>query len=180
MKSFDDFKDDPEVRLVSIAAGSAQAIIEAVKRRKDLNINVVLIDLDTTAIEQAKKNVKAEGLENKFLFINDSTQALEEVCNKFKPQIIEMVGFLDYRPKEKAIRLISRIRDALPENGIFITCNIRKNREKIFLDWVLLWPMIYRSREELFKLILRAGFKKEKIKIISEPFCIHNLAFCKK
>ncbi|MBU4102239.1 1-acyl-sn-glycerol-3-phosphate acyltransferase [Patescibacteria group bacterium] len=180
IKSFDDFKNEPEIRIVSIAAGSAQAIIEAVKRRKNINIKIILIDLDNTAIEEARINAKAAGLENKFLFINNSTKILEEVCDKFKPQIIEMVGFLDYRPKEKAIRLISRIKDILPENGIFITCNIRKNREKIFLDWVLLWPMVYRSREELFKLILEAGFKKEKVEIISEPFCIHNLAFCKK
>jgi len=105
---------------------------------------------------------------------------MERAAAAFKPHIIEMVGFLDYRPRNKAIGLIKRIRACLPDGGAFLTCNIRKNREKIFLDWILLWPMIYRSEEEFAELLLGGGFSPDKIQLIYEPFKIHGIAVCRK
>ena len=105
---------------------------------------------------------------------------LERVCREFRPHIIEMVGFLDYMSKNKAIKLINRIKDYLPKGGIFLTCNINKNREKIFLDWVMLWPMIYRSESQFAELLLQGGFSPESIDILYEPFRIHGIGVCQK
>jgi hypothetical protein len=55
-------------------------------------------------------------------------------------------------------------------------CNINKNREKMFLDWLLLWPMIYRNENELADILIQGGFAPEKIQIIYEPFRIHGIA----
>jgi len=177
---FAKFINEPEIRLISIASGSAQAVIEAIQRHRHLNVKVVLIDIDKLAMEEAGKKVKEAGLENHFTFIHNATQILEKVCSDFHPHIVEMIGFLDYRPKEKAIRLIKRIKNCLPTNGIFLTCNIRKNREKPFLDWVLLWPMIYRSERQFADLFLQGGFSSQKIDIIYEPFQIHGIGVCQK
>ncbi|MCK5459860.1 class I SAM-dependent methyltransferase family protein [Candidatus Parcubacteria bacterium] len=177
---FTKFKNESEIRLLSIASGSAMAVIEAIKKYSGVNIKIKLLDVDVTAINEAKRIVKAEGMEDQFSFIHASSSELEEVCKNFKPHIIEMVGFLDYRPNQKAILLIKRIKKQLTENGVFITCNIQKNREKIFLDWVLLWPMIYRSKQELIYLLEKGGFNCQNIKIISDFFHIHNIAICKK
>ena len=76
--------------------------------------------------------------------------------------------------------MIDRIRSCLRENGLFITCNINKNREKIFLDWLLLWPMIYRNENQLADLLIQGGFAPENIQIIYEPFRIHGIAVCRK
>ena len=91
-----------------------------------------------------------------------------------------MIGFLDYRPRVKAIALISRIREYLPDGGFFLTCNIHHNREKIFLDWVLLWPMIYRTDAEFADLCVEGGFAPDNVRLIYEPFKIHGIAVCKK
>ena len=178
--AFKKFINEPEIRLVSVASGSAQAVIEAMKRCPHLNVKAVLIDIDESAIEASRQKAKEAGLEDSFTFVKGTTSLLEKICQDFRPHIIEMVGFLDYRPDDKAIRLISRIRKCLSPGGYLITCNIRRNREKILLDWVLLWPMIYRNEKQFAGLLTKGGFSPENINIFYEPFRIHEVAVCQK
>ncbi len=178
--AFRKFVNEPEIRLVSIASGSAQAVIKAIQRCQYLPIKVILIDVDKTAIEKARREVEFAGLTNQISFIHGTTSDLEKVCQEFRPHIIEMVGFLDYRPKKKAIQLIRRIKDCLLPGGYFLTCNIRKNRERIFLNWTLLWPMIYRNKKQFAELLVKGGFLSEKINIFYEPFKIHGVGVCQK
>ena len=98
-------------------------------------------------------------------------------AQKLQPNIIEMVGFLDYRMDNQAIRLFQRIRRLLPVGGFFLTCNINKNPEKVFLDWVLLWPMIYRTKEEVQLILEKGGFHKNII--FYEPLKIHSISVCR-
>ena len=179
-KAFAKFINEPEVKIVSIASGSAQAVIEAMLKCPHLNIKAILIDVDKTALKAAKAMAEKNGLGERFSFIRGTTKSLEKVCQEFRPHIIEMVGFLDYRPDDKAIQLISRIKSCLPSGGIFLTCNINKNREKIFLDWALLWPMIYRNKKQFANLLLKGGFFSQNINILYEPFRIHGIGVCQK
>ena len=178
--AFKKFINEPEIRLVSVASGSAQAVIEAMRRCPHLNVKAVLIDLDESAIEASRQKAREAGLEDRFTFVKGPTSCLEEVCKNFPPHIVEMVGFLDYRPDKKAIQLISRIRKCLLPGGYLLTCNIRKNREKILLDWVLLWPMYYRGQKRLADLLVKGGFPPERINIFYEPFRIHGVAVAQK
>lgn len=180
VRAFEKNRGESEIRLLSIASGSAQAVIEAMKKMPHLNVRALLIDMDVTAIGEAKRLTQEAGLAERFSFIHDSTQALEKAAADFCPHIIEMVGFLDYRPRQKAVELVKRIWEQLPEGGTFMTCNIRGNREKIFIDWVLLWPMIYRSESEFANILVRGGFSPEKIDLVYEPHRIHGIAFCQK
>lgn len=170
---------EKEVRIVSVASGSAQAVIDAIKKCPELDFKVILIDNDKSAIEKAKKNVEESGLDC-FEYILGTTYHLEDACEKLNPQIIEMVGFLDYRPQEKAKKLISRIYNCLPENGFFLTCNIKNNRERIFLPCVLLWPMIYRTVEQFVDVVVGGNFSPDKTFIYYEPHKIHGIAYCQK
>lgn len=180
MRAFVKFVNEPEVRIVSMASGSAQAVIEAMLKSPHLNIKAILIDVDKTALEAAKTMAEKNGLGKRFSFVRGTTKSLEKVCREFRPHIIEMVGFLDYVSKNKAVKLINRIKDCLPKGGIFLTCNINKNREKIFLDWVMLWPMIYRNENQFAELLLQGGFSPESIDILYEPFRIHGIGVCQK
>lgn len=178
--TFDGLPHEPEIRLLSIASGSAQAVVAAMKRRPDLNIRILLIDFDESALAEARKLVQESGLESRFSYIVDTTRALDKACREFQPHIIEMIGFLDYRPHKKAIVLVDRIRNHLPAGGTFLTCNIHPNREKIFLDWILLWPMIYRTDVEFAEIMVGGGFAPDKVALIYEPFKIHGIAVCRK
>lgn len=179
-RAFEEYRGENEIRLLSVASGSAQAVIGAMKKTPHLNVRTLLIDMDETAIGEAKRLTREAGLAERFSFIHDSTQALEKAAVDFCPHIIEMVGFLDYRPPRKAVELVRRIHEHLPDGGIFMTCNIRGNREKISIDWVLLWPMIYHTEREFADIPVQGGFAPEKIELVYEPHRIHGVAVCRK
>lgn len=179
--AFSKFSGEPEIRLLSVASGSAQAVIQAMQRCPNLNVKAILIDADQTALDEAGKSIAEAGLTGKFELKLGKTEILEEVCKTFRPHVVEMIGFLDYRPDEKAIQLIGRIWNILPTGGVFITCNIRNNPEMVFLHWVLIWPpMIYRSARQLGKMVIGGGFEREKTKLFYEPFEIHGIAVAVK
>jgi len=175
--AFAKFGDESEVRLLSIASGSAQAVVDAILESPQ-NVKALLLDIDATAIEEAKKLVCEHGLQDRFSFVLGNVKRVDELCDSFKPHIIEMVGFLDYRPEAKAVSLVHRIKKHLPEGGILLTCNIKRNREKPFLDWVLLWPMDYKDEKELQRILSRGGFLPQKTEILFEPLKIHGVCVC--
>ena len=175
------FINEPEIRIFSIASGSAQEVVESLQElngEAKLNFKVVLLDVDQTAIDDSKALVENAGMLDKFVFLKANTRAVEEVMAKFQPHIVEMVGFLDYRPRDKAIALVARIRKLLPQGGIFLTCNIRNNPERPLVDYCLMWRMIYRNPKKFAEIIIEAGYNPCCVRIVYEPFKIHGLAVC--
>jgi len=175
------FVNEPEVRIFSIASGSAQAVVESLQelgREISFGFKVVLLDVDQTAIDASKALVERAGMLDRFIFLRTSTSAVEEVMTKFKPQIVEMVGFLDYRPRDKAIELVARIKKLLPNGGVFLTCNIRNNPERPLVDYCLMWRMIYRNPKKFAEIMIEAGYNPRCVRIVYEPFKIHGLAIC--
>lgn len=174
--------NEREIRLISIASGSAQGVIEVMKefKQKGIFVNALFLDLDSTAIEYSKNLAQEAGVVEQITFVNKSTRELENVMKEFKPHIVEMTGFLEYRPKEKAINLLKKISNFLSPEGLLLTGNVSPNPEKIFSYWVGNWPMIYRTPKQLSEVIIKAGFNPQDCKIIREPLRIHNIAICRK
>jgi hypothetical protein len=171
-----------EIRLLSIAAGSAQGVIETMSefRQKGILIKAIFLDLDPSAIEYSRQMAQIFGIVNQITFINESVKELEEAVGDFKPNIIEMVGFLDYRPKDKAINLIGKINRLLDSAGVALISNIAPNIERYFLYQVMNWPMIYRFPDELADVIVQGGFNPKSYEIVYEPLKIHGIAICRK
>ena len=55
-KSLSGFSQESEIRLVSIASGSAQAVVEALKKTHNRNVKAILVDADSTAIDGSPEN----------------------------------------------------------------------------------------------------------------------------
>jgi len=168
---------EEEVRLLSIASGSAEYVLSIIKKLtvKGINIKATLLDLDPTAIKFSRNLAKEYGIKKRITYWNLSTTFLEKLVTE-RFHIIEMIGFLDYRPYIKAIRLIKRIKKLLVPGGKFITGNTCPNAEQFFLQWVIDWDMIYRTPEQLKTLLQKGGFDS---KIICEPQKIQSIAICK-
>jgi len=171
-----------EIRLLSIACGSAQGVIEVMAefKQKSVIIKAIFLDLDPSAIEYSKKMAQNAGVINQIIFVNRSAGDLEVAVNEFKPHIVEMVGFLEYRPKEKAIILTEKINKLLTSGGVALISNIAPNFERGFLSQVLNWPMVYRSPKELSEVVIKGGFNPKNCEIVYEPLKIHGIAICRK
>ncbi|MFX1257654.1 MAG: class I SAM-dependent methyltransferase [Promethearchaeota archaeon] len=168
-------KQDKEIRLLSIACGSAEAVIDVLSKFKNLNMKAVLLDNDPSAIKFCQELAKRAGIYDKMIFLTTSTRALP-LLSKFRPHIIEMIGFLDYRPAEKAVRLIRNIRKILMPDGIFITGNTCPNPEQFFLKWVIDWEAIYRKPKQFLTIIKMGGFKN--CRLLREPHKVQMIAIC--
>lgn len=175
-------KNKEDIQIISIASGSAQGVIECVEmaQKKGIKAKTLLIDLDQTALDHAKKLAKNIGIEDQVEFICDKASAISKVSNNFRPDIVEMVGFLEYRPKEKAIKLVRAIYESLNKNGVFITSQVFNGVDRLFMDSVLNWPMIYRKPGESLLILSKAGFNEDGCNFFWEPFKIHYVMECKK
>jgi SAM-dependent methyltransferase len=171
-----------EIRMISIASGSAQGVIETIAKAKEKGILVkgVLIDLDPTALEYSKKLAQEMDVENQLTFVNKTASAIIEIGKDFKPNLIEMVGFLEYRPFDKAVKLVTSIYQVLEKGGVFLGSQIAPNAEGFFLREVINWPMIYRKPKEFAKILSLAGFSLNNCIFYQEPLKVHYVAECKK
>ncbi|HRW07801.1 MAG TPA: hypothetical protein P5121_22015 [Caldilineaceae bacterium] len=174
------YQEEPVIRIVSIVTGSTEAIIQAILQSGVRNVAVIVLDSNAEALGNMRARVTAAGLDTCFTFVQGTTRRLDALCLGNPPHIIEMIGFLDYRTDEKAIDLVRTIHDGLAPGGIFFTGNIHPNPERIFLDWVLLWPMCYRTADQLSNLLITGDFMPQNIQLHYEPFQIHGIAACRK
>ncbi|MDD5652083.1 MAG: class I SAM-dependent methyltransferase family protein [Candidatus Moranbacteria bacterium] len=179
VKAIGNVVDGEVVRIFSLAGGDSQVVIEAIKK-SDRKVSVFLVDPDRDALNAAKKNAEAAGLSDSFTVKRGLHSSAKKLAMEFRPHIFDVVGLMDYLPDEKVIEVVSIARDSICEGGTLITGNIINNKERVFLEDVLLWFMTYREPEELGELILKGGFSSDRVKIICEPFRIHGIAVCRK
>lgn len=168
------------VRILSIGSGSARSVIETIASfNGQWRTEVMLIDSDPTAIEFSKS------LADQF-HINYTTRFtgnflyLERDVTQFNPDVIELVGLLDYFEDRIAILFIKKVIRLLTPQGYLITGNIVPNLERPFITKGINWPMIYRTPEELKNLLITAGFSERSIRIEKEPLNVHMVAVCQK
>jgi hypothetical protein len=208
--TLESFSKEKMIRLISIASGSAQAVIEAIKKYGRTNVRVVLIDDDITALEESKAMAEKAGFKTfiielcenekvssaeiaiiktqladnsdqvKFVLVKARTSVFDKIAEIFPPHCVEMIGFMDYRPTKKAKELLSRIYNSLVKEGVLLTCNIKNNVERIFLFAVMLWPMIYRDENELSDIVVGGNFSPQKTTIYYEPCDIHGIVATQK
>lgn len=168
-----------EINILSLACGSAQGVLEVVYYAKNIvkypvKFKLLLVDLDKSALEYAQKMAEYLGLENEIILVNENIKRLESILEyyNFKPDIVEIVGFLDYRPNASIRRLIRRVKKYMAQNGALIVSNVNYNPEMFYIWFAVDWFLIYRTPERFKSLIEREGFRckvfldKTKIHII--------------
>jgi ubiquinone/menaquinone biosynthesis C-methylase UbiE len=171
---------DGEIRIISLACGSAEATLETIAeyKKKGKQIRAILVDIDQEALDRAEKLARDFGIEDRIETYNDSAHHISEIARSFNPHIIGMFGLFDYLSHEEAISLSRKILGSLAPHGIFLTCNISPNVEQHFLKWVINWPMVYRTSDNLADLALTSGF--HEFRLIYEPLKIHGLLIARK
>jgi SAM-dependent methyltransferase len=179
-KTISKVKHDGEVRIISLACGSAEATIEimAEYKKKGLLVRAILVDIDKEALKRAENLAIHFGIKDQIELQQKSIYEISDFSFGFNPHIIEMLGFLDYIKQEEAILLVKKIQQALKPGGFFLTCNISPNIEQYFLKWVINWPMIYRKPDELAELSTKTGFSNYRL--IYEPMKIHGVLIAEK
>jgi len=175
-----------DISILSIASGSARAVIEAlleIEIPPEKRITITFVDKDSSALEYSRKIVKTHnklGSNFNFAWVEGTASSFLEKCTVNQFSIIEMVGLLDYFDEQRVLNIFSEIKRVLIDGGFFITANVNDNSERRFLTRIVGWDMVYRSAIELGELLLKAGFSNDKIKLYYEPLNIHGVSVVRK
>jgi len=171
------------VNILSLGCGSTRAVLEVVASlSRSKNIFLKLIDINRSAIRISKNLAHSLNLDiNKISWEIGKAECVQNYCCDFHPDIVEVVGLLDYFPTERAVNLISLVKEVIAPNGWLICGNIIPNLESKFVQKGIGWPiMIYRKPNELREVVAKGGFPLNQIQIVLEPLHIHAVAVAQK
>lgn len=171
-------------RMLSIAAGSARAIIEAVYETGNAtnqNISLIFLDKDESALAYSQVLLRDFGVTCPVESIHTTLGTyLRNLKGKTEVDIVEMVGLLDYFDDDRAVATFDGIYDILSNHGVYITGNIISHEERPLLSRFAGWHVIYREPEELLRLLVHSKFTKHNILVYVEPFRIHAVSVAGK
>lgn len=166
--------------LLSLGCGSTRAVINALSQfNNQPEIRSKFIDINRDALEYGQKLAKESNVSGQLEWYRNWIENLENYCDEnFQPDIIEMMGLLDYFNRKRAIDIVRRIHKTLSLDGWLIVSNICPNLERPFITKGVGWSMIYRRPQELAEIMNEAGFSDYRL--IYEPLKIHGLAIAQK
>ncbi len=177
-------KSGEEIRILSLASGSAEGVLQIALKLKQLGypFSVVLLDADESAVKFTSEKASKLGLSKNVRAEIGDVLFFSRHIGDFRPNIIEMAGLLDYLNDGIAALLLKKIEKLLSLGGYFLTCHIHHNPEMGFLKEIIDWGndpvMLYRSPRELEKVVLSGNFSS--ISIETEPHGIHSVVRAQK
>ncbi len=176
-------KNGHEINITSMASGPAREVFDALKKidcKKDFHFH--LIDIDKDAIGFVKKDLALKKLPGSISFYNENLLYLAKGRRKIDlhPQdLIYSIGLIDYFNDKYVLELINYAYTLLKPEGKLILGNFHpKNPTKAFMDYIVEWPLIHRSEDDMNRLFLKSKFNKEATNIKYEDQGINLFAEC--
>lgn len=163
------------VRILSLACGSARDVIDVIVmlNKRGFKVSALLVDLNPDALEAAKQYAEECGVSDQIEVLQSDIMTVWPAAKEFSPDIIHIIGLLEYVPNDKAINLLAAVHGVL-RGGKLLTSNTVNNMEAGFLRHVIGWNMLYRSGWQLERLLKAAGFNQ--VAVHGEPHKIQNVA----
>ena len=163
------------VNLVAIGCGSGNNILQAVQieKPKVAGIKAQLFDLNQDALNQGKLKCQEMGLDKEVEFICADANQMEGKISA-PPQIVKMIGLMEYLSDENVIGLLESIKKfRAPSSSILISSIEPGHGIDRFLRRTLNFNLNYRGPEKLKQLLQEFGYTR--FNIFSEPTGIFNV-----
>ena len=172
--------DKNDIHIMSLGSGSARAVIETLVacNGESTKYTVTLVDQSQSALNFSKQLAVMNGVLVNVTLVRGMLEEFVKNGRDHPPDIVEMVGIMDYFDDATAQEVLGEIYRLLLPGGVLITCNIHDNPERPFMTKVMDWPMVYRNAEELSRVMRRSGFNDHQITY--EPLGIHGVAVGRK
>lgn len=168
---FEAVGDKSDVRWLSVASGTGQQTYDAAKLLPHAP-TLYLTDIDDEAIKFATLIGESYGIKKSRLHIDkldvSDTVRFTKYLRDVKPDVIDMMGLMEYLDDDDAVKLTRTITKNAPKNCRFVFTNMLPSHPELNLHKRGLgWPgVIVRSTEESLKLLKKAGVKDESITVL--------------
>jgi len=172
--------DKRDIHVMSLASGSARAVIEVLVdvRGNGTKYTITLVDRSRNALNDSRKLAEENGIVDGVVYVRGMVEEFVTNGRDHPPDVVEMVGIMDYFDITTAQEVISQIYQLLLPGGVLITCNVADNPERSFLTNVLKWPMIYKDAKDIFLIMHNSGF--DDVRVVYEPLNLHGVAIGRK
>ena len=142
------------LQILNIASGPCRDVYEYLHKTKDKNIHFHCVDLDSNAIEYAKK-VCADYLDQ-ITFYHKNALRFD---SKIKFDVAWSAGLLDYFTDKQFKFMLKRLSTLVTENGEIAVGNFHPdNPSRDYMEIVGDWYLNYRTEFDLINLAREAGF----------------------
>jgi extracellular factor (EF) 3-hydroxypalmitic acid methyl ester biosynthesis protein len=156
-----DSHTSPHTRILNVGCGAAKEIRLLLSRRPDLGrrIELTLVDQDPRAMEHCEVTLgplaRATGMKVTFICdpISRLLQATDLKRSMGTQDVIYSAGMFDYLTDDVFCKLVTCLWGALSPTGQLIIGNMGAHNPSIaFMEYVMDWFLIHRTRQELIAL----------------------------
>ena len=149
--------------------------------RPGVPVVLTLVDLSSSSLRRAKRLAESLGIGHNVVCVN---QDLKEFLANVEPgsiDILEMVGFLDYRTRSSVVRLVAANRRAVRPGGMMISAHIAPSDADFVTQWVIGWPgLVRRTPAEFQELLIAGDWNSEEIRMEVDDHDVHAVCFCRR
>ena len=176
---------DGIANIISLACGPAREVIDAFSLANSKNMmNVTLLDFDAEALAFCKTNFDNRGFHERIEFLNENLIHLALGRKRLRiasQELAYSVGLIDYFNDDFVVKLLNFIFDILAKEGRVIVGNFHPaNPTRAFLDYVLDWPLIHRTEDDMNRLFRSSKFSRPCTNIVFEDEKVNLFAECIK
>jgi len=172
------------IRILNMACGGNRELFDFMAQCDYTEkIQATCVDADEDALDFTNRNVNIFPHKATIRMLHDNVVKWGLGRDKFnygKQDIIYSSGLTDYLEKKIFQTLVSRCYEYLNPGGILIIGNFGPNNpHRNFMDQIIHWKLIHRSKEELRDLFAETPFGSN-VRIISEPETVNLFAIAQK
>ena len=145
---------DRPINIMNLACGPSRELFDLIADGVyDDRINALCVDIDSEALQYANEQVNTFPHRANIRFMNENVikWAIGRIKHEFEPQdIIYSSGLCDYLDHRLLLALINRCYKQLNPGGELIIGNFSPtNPDRLFMDHLMYWRLIYRDQEAL-------------------------------
>ncbi len=174
-----------KVHITSLACGPAREIFDLFDQIKDpKRVMFHCLDLDFQALSSVNRRAEDCGLQRSVQLLQENLILLATGRRKtsLPPQnLMYSIGLIDYFQDKLVIQLLNWIHDTLAPGGKAILGNFDPRcPNRVFMDYVLEWRLIYRTPDDMRRLFARSKFGERPVDIGYEQEGVNLFASCRK
>ncbi len=153
-------------KILSVGCGGCRDILKIKKYISNVPCDMVLHDVDSDALELSKNRLN--NLRGTLHFVHGNfLQSLREIEKLGPFDLILAGGLFDYiSDKHISFFLKHALKTLLNRKSTLFFTNIKKdNPYQVWQEYMADWKLVYRSEDDIIKLLTTAGFSTGAIKI---------------
>ncbi len=176
-------KESNRFEVMNLACGPSRELFDFLKECDYTEkIEALCIDIDTEALHYSNQNVNnfPHNASIRYMAENLVKWGLGKVSRDIGTKdLIYSAGLFDYLEPRLFCKLVDRCHQHLKPGGSLLIGNFAPYEDMLFMDHMLHWKLIYRTRKELTELFSKTKFRTG-ISILTEPAQVNLFVLARK